>query len=189
MNKNVFLKVITAVFVVLVFITGCSLSPNLTNEEKAVLVNKAITNAGTTPQSKTLSKTLSAKTISSGTMTVSIGDAADMAGSAFASEVAGSGTWIVSVITYTNVSVTVQDDNGNDVNVTLNGNMKYAMNATASTTTYIFYGTVSGAVDGESYNFEIDLKTEMTLNGDGSFSVTVTGTAGGEAVHETYTKS
>lgn len=162
-----------------VFFAGCPSSPSsLTDEEKAVLVNKAITGAGTTSSSAS-----PARGITGGTLSASIGTAADMTGSAFAGEVKNT-DWIVFVITYANVSVTVQDDNGDNVTVILNGSMKYAYNVSSST--YIFYGTVSGTVDGESYSFDMDLKTVMTVSGS-TYTFTITGTAGGETVNETYT--
>ncbi len=96
------------------------------------------------------------------------------------------GTWITVGITYTNVSVTVQDDDGNNVTVVLNGSMNFGYKVVGTSYTYVFYGTVSGTVDGESFDFTIDLKTTMTFDGT-TYTFTVTGTAGGETVNETYT--
>lgn len=165
-----------AVFSAILVIGGCALfQSGLSTEEKAVLVDKAISGAGTT----STSSDSPVRTVAGGTVNVTIGNDSDFSGSQFSSEVTGSTFYS---ITYSSVSVKVQDEDGNDVTVVLNGTTNYAYklqtDGTNYTYTFYFYGNVHGTVDGEAYNFEIDLKTVITADGT-QYSVTITGTAGG----------
>ena len=99
-----------------------------------------------------------------------------------------------SSLTYNNFHVTVQNSDGNNVVVILDGSVTWGFTFTLDSQTgdfnykMIFYGSTSGTIDGESFkSFTIDLKYTATYNNtDKTFSGSIVGTVDNQSVNTTF---
>ncbi|MCK5672202.1 MAG: hypothetical protein KAH95_02440 [Spirochaetales bacterium] len=163
------------------FFSSCAdADTGMSDAEKAVLINKAIDDAGTEPKENLSSNNFDTNNTS-------------FSGSQFYDTDVD--TWPLDPplpanvnllgLSYTNLTVAVQDDDGNNITVVLNGSINYGFYLAAdSSMTMIIFGTITGSVDGESFNFAMDLKTSYS---DADKTYTITGTAGGVTINESYT--
>jgi len=171
------------------FFSSCkAASTSYTDAEKAVLINKAIQGGGTTARSE---GTISGREVTGGGIAVAFGSTDDFVGSQFKTEI---DSWVgissFYTLTYTNLAVTVTDENDNPVTVVLNGSIAYGykMAADGSSMTMVVFGTVTGTVGEDPFNFDIDLKSDVTVSGS-TTTLILTGTAGGITINQTYSYS
>ena len=189
--KNIIIMLLIGLFAV-GFFSSCAeadTGTSYTDEEKAVLINKAITEGGTTARSVSGTERIIARPVTDGALSVIntvTGD--DFKGSQFYST--DINTWGSSPpvlyydLIYKNLTITVQDSSKNAVIVIINGSINYGFYMAADKSlTVIFFGTLTGSVDGDSFASKMDLKTRVSSDGSTS---TVTGTVGDSTINETY---
>ena len=183
--KNIMIMLLIGLFAVGFFSSCAEADTSLSDGEKAVLVQKAVTEGLAGASSGSGSSGSQARTITGGTASVLTGQASDFTGSDF--YISDVSTWTSAIyiqLTFDNLTVTVQDESGNMVTVTLDGSMNLGMDLGGSPSTTIMFGSISVTVDGENLgSYTMDLKISSSDNK----TFTITGTAGSVTINETYT--
>jgi len=169
--KSIMIILLTGLFAVGFFSSCAEADTGYTDEELAVLVNRAVSTGGTASVEGSINST----------------EDAVFTGSQFNGEINGwTGTTTLFTLSYSNLNITVQDDNGNNITVVLNGSIAYGYNVAPdpdNSITMVMFGTISGSVDGESFSLIMDLKTSISSD---MSTFTITGTINGVTINETY---
>lgn len=177
------------------FFSSCSgASTSYTDEEKSVLIYKAIYGGGIGDAGGGSGSGAAPRTVTGGSVTFEVGSVDDFTGSQFHADVAGWPSTVDHIsmlytLSYNNLTVTV-DDNGTEITVVLNGSIAYGfdLNMTDVTGSIVMFGNINGSVDGDAFNFLMDLKSTITYDGS-TYTVTLTGTVGDVTINETYSFS
>ena len=189
--KNIMIMLLIGLFAVGFFSSCKAADTGYTDEEKAVLTQKAIdeglgealTSGGSGSSGS------QARTVTGGSASYTLGDESDFVGSDFYSEIGTwtSGTQIFYKLIFDNLQITVKDNSGNNVTVVLNGSMNYLYNMVdANSMNIIIFGAFSTTVDGESLsNYTMDMKITVSIDGE-TYTYTIAGTAGGVTINESY---
>lgn len=153
-----------------------------TDAEKAALINKAITE-GMSARTINGTERPIARPVTGGGLTVddTIGKPAFIGSEFYDSDINiwenPPGQAFYFGLSYNNLTVTVQDNSGNTVTIKLDGSINYGGYIAAdNSVTIILFGSLSGSIDGDSFNFAMDLKTSTSSD---LSSLTTTGTLGG----------